>query len=153
MVFNPDVSSYTVFTNGRHVGKKVVPNHENEALQDNKLKFLADSTDLVNLQSGDFFFKRFRQSFFYCNRFLRMSLTSKVYRCVPLCNQTVYLDPQGTRVGFFCLGRIQTITSNGDRKSEQMLAPTFHWRKLPGSAHYIFMEKKIKTGISGKKWN
>ena len=104
----------------------MVPNHENEALQDNKLKFLADSTDLVNLQSGDFFFKRFRQSFFYCNRFLRMSLTSKVYRCVPLCNQTVHLDPQGTRVGFFCLGRIQTITSNGYRKSEQMLAPTFH---------------------------
>ena len=105
----------------------MVPNHENEALQDNKLKFLADNTDLVNLQSGDFFFKRFPQSFFfYCNRFLRMSLSSKVYRCVPLCNQTVYLDPQGNRVGFFRLRRIQTITSNGYRKSEKMLAPTFH---------------------------
>lgn len=39
--------------------KKMVPNHENEALQDNNLKFVADSTDLVNLKSGDFFFKRF----------------------------------------------------------------------------------------------
>ena len=30
--------------------------HENEALEDNKHKFLTDSTVLVNLQSGDFFF-------------------------------------------------------------------------------------------------
>ena len=37
-------------------GKKLVPNHENEALEDNKHKFLTDSTVLVNLQSGDFFF-------------------------------------------------------------------------------------------------
>lgn len=48
----------------------MVPNHENEALQDNKLKFLADSTDLVNLQSGDFFFKRFQQSFITVTSFL-----------------------------------------------------------------------------------
>lgn len=48
----------------------MVPNHENEALQDNKLKFLANSTDLVNLQSGDFFFKRFQQSFFTVTGFL-----------------------------------------------------------------------------------
>ena len=37
-------------------GRKLVPNHENEALEDNKHKFLTDSTVLVNLQSGDFFF-------------------------------------------------------------------------------------------------
>ena len=47
---------YTVFTNGGRAGKILVPNHENEALEDNKHKFLTDSTVLVNLQSGDFFF-------------------------------------------------------------------------------------------------
>ena len=48
----------------------MVPNHENEALQDNKLKFLADSTDLVNLQSGDFFFKGFDRVFLTVTGFL-----------------------------------------------------------------------------------
>ena len=52
-------------------GKKLVPNHENEALEDNKHKFLTDSTVLVNLQSGDFFFlQRFGGLFFTVTGFL-----------------------------------------------------------------------------------
>ena len=52
-------------------GKKLVPNHENEALEDKKHKFLTDSTVLVNLQSGDFFFlQRFGGLFFTVTGFL-----------------------------------------------------------------------------------
>ena len=46
-------------------GKKLVPNHENEALEDKKHKFLTDSTVLVNLQSGDFFFYNVSADFFF----------------------------------------------------------------------------------------
>ena len=61
---------HTPYSQMADAWEKMVPNHENEALQDNKLKFLADSTDFVNLQNGDFFFKRFPQSFFTVTGFL-----------------------------------------------------------------------------------
>lgn len=125
MVFNRDVFSYTVFTNGRRVGKNwyLIMKMRRFRITNSNFWLIVQFQSTYNAVIS--FLKGFHRDF-YCNRFLRMSLSSKVYRCVPLCNQTGYIDPQGNRVGFFLRRRIQTITSNGYRKSEKMLALTFH---------------------------
>ena len=122
--------------------EKMVPNHENEALQDNKLKFLADSTDFVNLQNGDFFFKRFPQSFFTVTGFLGCHYARKFTVVFPFATKQYTKILKETEWDFFVSEGSKQWQAMATENPKRCWPQLLNWRKLPRSAHYIFMEKK-----------
>ena len=91
--------------------------------------------------------------FFYCNRFLRMWLSSKVYSCVPLYNRTGRVDPQGNRVGFFTFPKYPNIRKQWLQKIRRDVGPNVSLTKDTKICSLHFRGEEIKTGISSKKWN
>ncbi|XP_073254897.1 uncharacterized protein [Porites lutea] len=77
--------------------------------------------------------------------------SSKVYCCVPLCNQTGRVDPQGNRVGFFTFPKDPNIRQQWLQKIRRDVGPNFSLTKDTKICSLHFREEEIKTGISGKK--
>jgi len=67
--------------------------------------------------------------FFYCDGFLRMSPSSRVYCCVPLCNQMGRVDPQINRVGFFTFLKDPNIRKQWLQKIRKDVGPNFSLMK------------------------
>ena len=80
-----------------------------------------------------------------------MSSSSNVYCCVPLCNQTGRVDPQGNRVGFFTFPKDPNLRQQWLQKIRRDVGPNFSLTKDTKICSLHFREEEIKTGISGKK--
>ena len=80
-----------------------------------------------------------------------MSSSSKVYCCVPLCNQRGRVDPRGNRVGFFTFPKDPNIRKQWLQKIRRDVGPNFSLTKDTKICSLHFREEEIKTGISGKK--
>ena len=77
--------------------------------------------------------------------------SSKVYCCVPLCNQRGRVDPRGNRVGFFTFPKDPNIRKQWLQKIRRDVGPNFSLTKDTKICSLHFREEEIKTGISGKK--
>ena len=80
-----------------------------------------------------------------------MSSSSKVYCCVPLCNQRGRVDPRGNRVGFFTFPKDPNIRKQWLQKIRRDVGPNFSLTKDTKICSLHFREEEIKTGISGQK--
>ena len=79
-----------------------------------------------------------------------MSSSSKVYCCVPLCNQRGRVDPRGNRVGFFTFPKDPNIRKQWLQKIRRDVGPNFSLTKDTKICCYIFEEKKLKQAFPAK---
>lgn len=79
-----------------------------------------------------------------------MSSSSKVYCCVPLCNQTGRVDPHKETVRFFTFPKDTNIRKQWLQKIRRDVGLNFSLTKDTKICSLHFRGEEIKTGISDK---